>query len=812
MINVYRKLISSLKAIYFVPLEGGWASITVSIIGSLALCPIVFLLILFTHIVKLLDVLWVKLSYAYCSEKHLLFEPLNDVDYLMWRTRRFGQPLIMCFFAVGHIEVDSIVENLIYRIENKDAFRGVRNREKKNNTPGSKENKRLFCKVDKSLGRLWYKYMKDEYNIRKNIIKLNPSRVRYLIKNPHLVLDNDLDENLEERLNNCECEKTKMNLNDDKLSESETIEFYSMLYSCEKTQLSLKRPCWRIIILDNVNWKGIKSSVVIGQFHHVIGDGSTLTELINKTILDFPDNITKENSKPINGVTKSAAFWHRWISGLVWAAIAGPITLIKAALQARPERSWNSPNKRRSKRSKNVKFLGPINLPLNEVNLLKDKLNHNFFNHKNTYSLSNINISPLDSSKINENEFIDGVRKRGTVSSNGNTINGIHHDFQEKNMNTSNDKNNNSNVEEKNRTKFSKRITFNDIILSCIASGYTKYVNHYLTLQDENNTLSQNSTEISTPTSSKDSLGSNLENEKRYKQRPSITPSRNKTNSKETILLSPIHFDDKSPYSSVLKYDSISESYDLDGMLDSKKKLRGSNANISQSTEFSSGRRTLYENNDTNFSEESNKSFEIIEKIYDTISFGFSGIHNLNHDKANNDLTNICHSNLNVVVTTNNRTDPPAKLDNAFSIIVLPIPTCPKVSPFERLRCVFESLQEYRNTSLPIIFIRYIKYTLSVSPFCLLLLWIPHSSSCSIYYSSVPGPKECSFMSKNITDMTFGLPLTDNIGLGVSIFTFENKVSVSITYDEEIIVNPSLFLETIQQSFNELKVGAFNYI
>ncbi|KAH8738763.1 hypothetical protein FG386_000554 [Cryptosporidium ryanae] len=805
MINVYRKLLNSLKTIYFVPLEGGWLSITVSVIGSLVLCPVVFVLILFTYIVKVLDILWVKLSYLCCNEKHLLFEPLNDLDYLMWRTRRFGQPLIMCFFAVDHIEIDSIVENLIYRIENKDAFRGVRNTERQINFFRYKENKRLFCKVDKSLGRLWYKFMEGEYNIRKNIIKLNPYQTRYLIKNPHLVLDNDLDENLEERLKTFEYKEYKINSSNEKLSESETIDFYSMLYSCEKGQLSLKRPCWRIIVLDNVNWKGTTSSVVIGQFHHVIGDGSTLTELINKTILDFPDTITKENSKPINGVTKSAAFWHRWISGLVWAAIAGPITLIKAALQARPERSWDSPNKIRPKRSKNVRSLGPINLQLSEINLLKDKLNHSFFSLNETNPSSNMEISTLSNRKTGYNEFTNGVRKRGTVFPDNYNLNEIHSEINAKNNNR------NNNLEGENRTKFSKRITFNDIILSCIASGYTKYVNHYLSLNDLDKTLSQNSTEISTPTSLRRSIDENLESEQIYKQRSSITPSKNNLNSREISLTSPIHFDDKSPYSSVLKYDSISEIYDLDGILDSKKGFRRNSSSNSQSTEFSSGKRILDEKyNSVSSNEKPIKGFEIIEKIYDAILFGFSGIGSTNRSKDTNDLANICHSNLNVVVTTNNRTDLPEKLDNAFSIIVLPIPTCPKVSPSERLRCVFESLQEYRNTSLPIIFIRYIKYTLSVSPFLLLLLWIPHSSSCSIYYSSVPGPKECTFMNKGIKDMTFGLPLTDNIGLGVSIFTFENKVSISITYDEDIIINPRLFLETIKQSFNELKFGAFN--
>ncbi|KAF7457831.1 wax ester/triacylglycerol synthase family O-acyltransferase [Cryptosporidium felis] len=789
---LYLKFKSLLKTVYFIPLEAGWVSVLISLVGSLVLAPVVTIAILITHLFKLLDMLWIKLSYIWCSEKNLLLEPLNDVDYLIWKTSIFGQPLIMCFFVTDQTPSDYMEDSLIWRIESRDAFgesgktaesqrdqkcfhrRASQRSFQGESLPNAqRKNKRFFCTVESYLGRLWFKFAKNDYDTSKNIVKLTPAQVRLIIKSPELIVDGKSLTTLSERVSYLE-KRVGGEENRETLKEEEMREFYNLLFTCEASQLSVKRPCWRIILLDDVIWNGAKSSILVGQFHHVIGDGSTLTEFVSKTILDGPGtNVPRE--KKIKGVTRSAKFWHQWVNGLLWAAIAGPITLLKASLQARPERSWDSPLKKRSQRSNKVASAGPLNLSLSEVNLLKDRLNENLKSGELAGGDGEECPEELNNyAKIERQEpnLCSTMSRRGKRKSGETTQAFV------------------SRENNKESHRFSKRITFNDIILSCIASGYSKYVNFYISGPDHLENASNSSTSTHSPASHPLCSSSWIERDTEETGiSTSVTPSsrgpeknsekENGISSSASQSLSPssFHFDDKSPYSSVLKYDSITNSQDLDADLELfHKRLAASPLSKRRGG----------------------------KQLSQKLALGSTQHPGVSKDA---ELSTLCHSNLNVVVTTNNRVKPPTKLDNAFSTIVLPIPTCPLASPFERLKCVFESLQEYRKTSLPIIFIRYIKYTISLSPYALLFLWRPHSKSCSMYYSSVPGPKNCSFMSKTIRDMTFALPLTDHIGLGISVFSFEDIVSISCTFDEEIIINPSLLLESIRLSFEELKEG-----
>lgn len=771
----YRNSKSLLKTVYFIPLEGGWISVLISVFGSLLLAPVLTVGILTTHLFKLFDLVWVRLSYLWCGERHLLLEPLNDVDYLMWRSNFFGQTLIMCFFVTDRIPMDQMERHLVWRIENKDAFQesaeasslrgaagqGERGSSGRVGQPNSqRKNKRFFCRVESSLGRLWFKYAGEEYDTARNIVKLAPRHARMVLSRPELVMDKDSLRNLEERVSDL-CGGDGQKHDDSSLSEEEVKELYGLLFNCEDSQLSVRRPCWRIILLDDAVWKGNHSSILIGQFHHVIGDGSTLTEFVKKTVLDNPEP-SQPKREVLKGVTRSARFWHQWVSGLLWAAVAGPITLLKAALQARPERSWDTPSRRRARRSNKISPAGPINLSLRDVNLVKDRLNEELNSREEETRLPTSTSgelqNPRDADDAGTSEcslpLFEGSREKPELT---------HRRAPPAPPPDSASKRGKASSRESH--KFSKRITFNDIILSCIASGYSKYVNYYISTPEIRDDMSNSSTSAHSP-ASKSSSPTMTMPPLTTLATPSSRRSQdnsNKENATQSVS-SPFHFDDKSPYSSVLKYDSISSSQDFDGELDLQLKLKSqAKLNALHSPSCSPSKES--------------------------------------------DLSLLCHSNLNVVVTTNNRVRPPTKLDNAFSTIVLPIPTCPLASPSERLRCVFESLQEYRKTSLPIIFIRYIQYTLRLSPYALLCLWRPHSKSCSMYYSSVPGPKSCNFMNKKIIDMTFALPLTDHIGLGVSVFSFDDKVSVSCTFDEEIILNPSLLLDSIKLSFEELKAG-----
>ncbi|KAL7066596.1 hypothetical protein ACR3K2_29510 [Cryptosporidium serpentis] len=709
---MYKILTTILRKIYLIPLGSGWMAILLSISGSIVLLPFIYLVILLSYIVKFLDKIWHTISFfLYIGDRETLLEPLNDLDYLMWRTSMHSQPLITCFFVIDKTPFKQIQNVLSSRIRYKDAFGSFLE-----NLNHIKSNSRFFCIVKRIFGRFWFVYVDKKYKIEDHILNISPKVARLILDNPSMINDNEKEnKSLIDVVNFLNNRSTYYNRNGNvdigPLSSDEMRRFYGLLSNSGGKQLTTKKPLWRILVLDNVLWKNRSSSVLVGQFHHVIGDGSTLSQFVIKTILDNDEKCL--NMSHNAHVTKSAQFWHKWISGLLWAAIAGPVILLRASLLTRKERSWEYPTEFRPQRSSNICLAGPICIELTDINKVKHFLN-NSMNKDNTQK------------DMRSKNSIDNPKSRTA-------------------------ENKKNEILKQTRLGFSKRITFNDIILSCIASGYIKYVKLHRQGSD-----SPASTLCSTPASAfvSSPISKFLSSEKKAQSQVRYNIDEIaaiKSYCKSTYST---QFDDLSPYSCV-----------------------------------------LYNNNEGNY-------------CYSTEEKGSNALiaHDIHNDQLNEDLYQSIHSNLNVVVTTNNRITPPKKLDNAFSIIVLPIPTCPMASPSERLKCVFESLQQYRKTPLPIIFIRYVQYTLSYSPHVLLSLWHPHSKSCSLYYSSVPGPTEqCNFHKKQIRDMSFALPLTDHIGLAISVFSYKNTVSISASCDTNSISNPDLLLSCIKESFEELQ-------
>lgn len=71
--------------------------------------------------------------------------------------------------------------------------------------------------------------------------------------------------------------------------------------------------------------------------------------------------------------------------------------------------------------------------------------------------------------------------------------------------------------------------------------------------------------------------------------------------------------------------------------------------------------------------------------------------------------------------------------------------------------------------------------------------------------TNVPGPKKpLYFAGKKIANMMFWVPRTGNIGLGISIFSYDNKVTVGVACDEKLVPDPETILEGFEDDFNHL--------
>ncbi len=71
--------------------------------------------------------------------------------------------------------------------------------------------------------------------------------------------------------------------------------------------------------------------------------------------------------------------------------------------------------------------------------------------------------------------------------------------------------------------------------------------------------------------------------------------------------------------------------------------------------------------------------------------------------------------------------------------------------------------------------------------------------------TNVPGPKQpLYFAGKKINSIMFGVPRSGMIGLGISIFSYDGKVTVGIASDEGLMPDPEALLEGFEEDFNQL--------
>ncbi len=79
------------------------------------------------------------------------------------------------------------------------------------------------------------------------------------------------------------------------------------------------------------------------------------------------------------------------------------------------------------------------------------------------------------------------------------------------------------------------------------------------------------------------------------------------------------------------------------------------------------------------------------------------------------------------------------------------------------------------------------------------------SNKASAVLTNVPGPREpLYFAGKKISNMMFWVPRSGMIGLGISILSYDGKVTVGIAADEGLMPDPEVLLDGFEDEFNHL--------
>ena len=71
--------------------------------------------------------------------------------------------------------------------------------------------------------------------------------------------------------------------------------------------------------------------------------------------------------------------------------------------------------------------------------------------------------------------------------------------------------------------------------------------------------------------------------------------------------------------------------------------------------------------------------------------------------------------------------------------------------------------------------------------------------------TNVPGPRQPLYLAgQKIENFMFWVPRSGKIGLGISIFSYDGKVTVGVASDEGLMPDPEILLEGFEEEFNSL--------
>ena len=145
------------------------------------------------------------------------------------------------------------------------------------------------------------------------------------------------------------------------------------------------------------------------------------------------------------------------------------------------------------------------------------------------------------------------------------------------------------------------------------------------------------------------------------------------------------------------------------------------------------------------------------------------------------------------------------ELGNKFSLVILALPVYIE-DPLLRLKEVKHRMDYLKQS--PDVYVNFgLLSAIGLLP-ANLAKKVAHvfSNKVSGVLTNVPGPKEALYYAgKQISNMMFWVPQSGIIGLGISIFSYNGKVSVGITSDEGLMPDPEKFLEGFQDEFNKLQ-------
>jgi len=144
------------------------------------------------------------------------------------------------------------------------------------------------------------------------------------------------------------------------------------------------------------------------------------------------------------------------------------------------------------------------------------------------------------------------------------------------------------------------------------------------------------------------------------------------------------------------------------------------------------------------------------------------------------------------------------ELGNKFSLVFLALPVYIE-DPILRLKEVKRRMDLLKESPDAIVNFGVVSAVGFLPPYIARKIANFFSNKASGVMTNVPGPRQpLYFAGRKISNIMFWVPRSGSIGLGISILSYDGKVTVGIAADEGLMPDPEVLLEGLEDEFNYL--------
>jgi diacylglycerol O-acyltransferase len=144
------------------------------------------------------------------------------------------------------------------------------------------------------------------------------------------------------------------------------------------------------------------------------------------------------------------------------------------------------------------------------------------------------------------------------------------------------------------------------------------------------------------------------------------------------------------------------------------------------------------------------------------------------------------------------------ELGNKFSLVFLPLPVHLE-DPVLRLKEVKRRMDQLKTSPDPLINFALLSAMGYLPPVLAKKASAFFGNKASGVLTNVPGPRETLyFAGQKVENFMFWVPRSGKIGLGISIISYDGKVTVGVASDEGLMPDPEILLEGFEEEFSSL--------